>query len=191
MLNSQLIVVLGGIICFSAPLYSNPLIVLKIHFSGLSFTRKKVYARVFQWQEYINVVGISALSSKKTMCQFFELLIFSQDILGNDHYVPELNNLILKGTLIEAFYLSGKTNYKKSETWFRRWKSAEDNNAKINVSLNTPCAFFLFKARAFLQFLFPRNLLFLQVLRTSVSLIVWHSFTYLFLYKRTSIKNIK
>ena len=58
----------------------------------------------------------------------------------------------------------------KYETRFCRRKTAEDNNAKINVSPNIPCTFLLFKASAFLQIFFPRNLLFRQVLRTSVFL---------------------
>ena len=41
------------------------------------------------------------------MSQFFEILIFSQDIYGNVHYVPEIN-LIFEGTLIKAFYLPKK-----------------------------------------------------------------------------------
>ena len=47
-------------------------------------------------------------------------------------------------------------------------KNAEDKNAKINVFPNIPCIFLLFKASAFLQIFFPRNLLFRQVLKTSV-----------------------
>ena len=91
------------------------------------------------------------------MSQFFETLIFSQDIWGNVHYVPEIN-LISQGTLIKAFYLPKKTISKKSETRFCRRKTAEDNNAKIKVFPNMPCTFLLFKASAYLQIFFPRNL---------------------------------
>ena len=58
----------------------------------------------------------------------------------------------------------------KSEAQFSRRKTAEDNNAEINVFLNIPCDFLLLKATAFLQIFFPRSLLFRQVLRTSVFL---------------------
>ena len=92
------------------------------------------------------------------MSQFFEILIFSQDIWGNVHYVSEIN-LISQGTLIKAFYLPSKANQKKSETQFCRRKAAEDNNAKINVSPNIHCIFLLFKASAFLEIFIPRNLL--------------------------------
>ena len=54
----------------------------------------------------------------------------------------------------------------KSETQFCRGKTAEDNKAKINVFPNIPSK--LFKASVFLPIFSPRNLLFLQVLRTSV-----------------------
>ena len=59
---------------------------LKVRFQFFSFASKKV-----QW-----------FSSDKTVSQFFEILIFSQDIYGNVHYVPEIN-LISEGTLIKAF----------------------------------------------------------------------------------------
>ena len=42
--------------------------------------------------------------------------------------------------------------------------------SKKNVSPNIPCTFLLFKASAFLQTFFPRNLLFRKVLRASVFL---------------------
>ena len=49
-------------------------------------------------------------------------------------------------------------------------KTAEDNNAKINVFPNVSCTFLFFKASAFLQMFFPRNLFFRQVLRRPVFL---------------------
>ena len=97
------------------------------------------------------------------------MLIFSQEIWGNVHYVLEIK-LISSGTLIKAFYLPNKTFLKKSETLFCRTMTAEDNNAKIKVLTNIPCTFLPFKVSAFLQKIFPRNLLFRQVLRTSVFL---------------------
>ena len=103
------------------------------------------------------------------MSRFCEILVFSKDISGKVHYVLEIN-LISKGTLIKACYLLNKTIEKKSETRFCRQKTAEDNNVKINIFPNVPCTFLLFKASAFLQMFFPRNLLFRQVLRTSVFL---------------------
>ena len=51
------------------------------------------------------------------MSQFFEILIFSQDIWGNVHSDPEIN-LIFEATLIKTFYLWSKTSQKKSETQF-------------------------------------------------------------------------
>ena len=75
-------------------------------FSGLFFCEQKG-TRIFQWQEDIKiVVVIIALSSTKES-YFFQILIFSQDISGKVHYVPEIN-LIFKGTLIKALYLLNK-----------------------------------------------------------------------------------
>ena len=45
-------------------------------------------------------------------------------------------------------------------------KTAEDDNAKINIFPNILCTFLLFKASAFLQIFFPRFEI--EVLRTSV-----------------------
>ena len=101
------------------------------------------------------------------MSQFLKIFIFSQDIWGNVPYAPEIN-LISYGTLIKAFYLPNKKISKKSETRFYRRKAVEDNTAKINVFPKIPCTFLLFKASAFPQIFFRRNLLFRHVLRTSV-----------------------
>ena len=43
------------------------------------------------------------------MRQVFQILIFSQDIWANVHYVPKLN-LISEGTRIKAVYLPIKAN---------------------------------------------------------------------------------
>ena len=67
---------------------------------------------------------------------------------------------------------------KKSDTRSCRQKTAEDYYAKINVSPNIPCTILPFKASAFFQIFFRRNLPFRQVLRRSVFLSVvkvWYS----------------
>ena len=85
-LNSQFIVVLDGTICFSVQFCDNSLLVLKMRFQAFCFASKEV--RVFSSDpEDINVVVINALLSKKA----FIYLIFSQNIWGNVHYVPEIN----------------------------------------------------------------------------------------------------
>ena len=77
----------------------------------------------------------------KTVSQFSEILIFTQDIWGNVHYVQ---GFVDKGQL--------KTINPK-----KRFQ-------------NIPSKFLLFKASAFLQIFFQRNLFFRQVLRMSVFL---------------------
>ena len=86
------------------------------------------------------------------MSQFFEILIFSQDIHGNVHYVAEIN-LISKGTI-----MSPKQNNLK-EIWDMvcRRKAAEGDNANINVPPNITCTLLPFKVSAFLQVFFPRK----------------------------------
>ena len=46
--------------------------------------------RVFQWQEDVDVVIVSALSSTKLCLSFFKILNFSQSIWAKVHYVPEI-----------------------------------------------------------------------------------------------------
>ena len=153
-------------------------------FSG-HFFRKENGARVFHWQEIL--ISLLSLSSTKPCLSFFEILIFNQDIWGNVHYVPEIN-LISWGTLMKALYLASKPNKKKSETQFCRQKTAEDNNAKINIFPNIFCTFLLFKAIPLLLISFSKNLLFLQVLRTSVFLnSKCLTFLYLFISLLTNI----
>ena len=170
-----------GKICFSVWFCNNLLLVLKMRFQVFSF--ESIIVQRFSSDSD----GFSALSSAKpsilktqfssAKSQFFEILVFSQDICGNVHYLPEIN-LISWGTLIKP---RGK---KKSETQFWRRKTAEDNNAEINVSPNIPCTFLLCKAGWFLQIFFPRNLICNKFWEGHFFWIVnvWHSFNSLFFY---------
>ena len=89
-LNIQFTVVLNGITCFSARFCDNSLLVLKMPFQLFSFASKKVQGS----SSDIDVVVISDLTiNYKTVSQFFEILILSQDICGNVHYVSEINQL--------------------------------------------------------------------------------------------------
>ena len=51
---------------------------------------------------------LSVLFHLENCVSVFWILIFSQDILRNAHYVPEIK-LISEGTLMKAFYLPNKT----------------------------------------------------------------------------------
>ena len=90
------------------------------------------------------------------MSRFYKILIFSQDIWGNVHYICEIN-LISEGTLIKAFYLLSKTNQKKSETSFCKRKTVEDDNAENKRFPEYTLYLLLFKASAFLQIFLPRK----------------------------------
>ena len=79
-MNSQFTVVLNGIVCFSVRFCDYSLLMLKVRFQVFSFASKKVQV-LFNHGSFIY----------KTVSQFFEILIFSQDIWGNVHYVPEIN----------------------------------------------------------------------------------------------------
>ena len=128
---------------------------------------------------------LSALSSTK-LSQFFKILIFSKDIWGNVHYVPEIN-LISYGTLIKAFISRAEQTKRNLRHGFLD-EGQLKTIMKINVSPNMPCTFLLFKASAFLQSFFPSNLLSGQVLKTSFFLnSKYLTFLYLFI---SLLKNI-
>ena len=117
---------------------------------------------------------------------------FQPRYLGKRSLCPGNQSHFL-GNSVKAFYLPSKTNQKKSETRFCRPKSAEDSNAKINVSPNISCTFLIFKASAFFQIFVPKiyfSVKFWELQFFSI-VNVWHSFTYSYLYKRMSFKNIK
>ena len=42
-------------------------------------------------------------------------------------------------------YLSQKLRFQKTETWFCRWKSTDNNDINIFLSLENPCTFLLTK----------------------------------------------
>ena len=88
-LNIQFTVVLNGIICFSVRFCDNSLLVLKMRFQVFSFASKKVQG--FSSDMKILMSLLSVLFYLQNVSQFFEILIFSQDIWGNVHYVPEIN----------------------------------------------------------------------------------------------------
>ena len=98
-LNSQFTAVLNGIICFSVRFCDNSLLCIFRFF--LSQAKR---FKVFQWQQDINIVVISVLSSTTRVSVFWNFNF----IWGNVHYVPEIN-LISQECLIKAFYFPNKT----------------------------------------------------------------------------------
>ena len=135
---------------------------------------------------------LSVLFNLQNCVSVFWILIFTQDIWGNVHYVPWgwsfSKKLWKKSFISQAKQIKGNLRYT-----FVDKRELEDNNAKISISPNITWTLLLFKASAFLQIFFPRSLLSWQVLRTSVFVgsKCLTSLTYFFLYYRTSIKNIK
>ena len=81
-LNSQFTVVLDDIIYFSVQFCNNSLLVLKMHFQVFSFAGKKVQG--FPSDRKILMFLLSVLFHLQNH-------VFSQDIWGNIHYVPEIN----------------------------------------------------------------------------------------------------
>ena len=84
-LNSQFNIVLNDMICFSAQFCENSLLVLKMRFQVFSLASKKVQG--FSSDRKMLMQLYSLFFIYKTISQFFEILISSQDIWGNVHYV--------------------------------------------------------------------------------------------------------
>ena len=105
-LNSQFTAVLNDIICFSIRFCDNSILVLKMRFQAFPFVSKKVQR--FSGDRKILMSMLSVLFHLQNRVSVFEILIFSQDIWGDVHYVPKIN-LISLGTLLKAFYLPSKT----------------------------------------------------------------------------------
>ena len=105
---------MNGIICFSVRFCDNSLLVLKMRFQVFSFASKKVQG--FSSDMKILMSLLSVLFYLQNVSQFFEILIFSQDIWGNVHYVPEIN-LISYGTLIilnSDYFISRTKQFKRN-----------------------------------------------------------------------------
>ena len=82
---------MNGIICFYVRFCDNSLLVLKMRFQILSFASKKVQG--FSGDMKILMWFLSVLFYLQNRAQIFGILIFSQDIWRNVHYVPEMKLL--------------------------------------------------------------------------------------------------
>ena len=82
-------VVLNSMICFSVRFCDNSLLVLKMRFQVFSFASKNVQG--FSSDRKILMTLLSVLFHLQNCVSVFEILIFSQVIWGNVHYVAEIN----------------------------------------------------------------------------------------------------
>ena len=87
--NSQFTVVLSGIICFSERFCDNSLLVLKMRYQVFSFASKMVQR--LSSDRNILMSLLSVPFHLQNPASVFEILVFSKDISGNVHYVPEIN----------------------------------------------------------------------------------------------------
>ena len=123
---------------------------LKMRYQVFSFANKYLFSqkgtRISQWQEDVNAVLIIAVLA---VSQFF-----NQDIWGKRSLCPWNQPHFLRNS--DKSLISLDQN-KLKEIWDTvcRRERAEHDNAKINVSANIPCTFFLFKGSAFLHIFFP------------------------------------
>ena len=104
--------------------------------------------RVFQWQEDINVVVISAISSTKPCLSIWDFNFQPRNIAKRSSCPWNQPHILRKS---DESLLSPD----KSETQFCRRKTAEGDNVRINVSPKKHCTFLLFKGSAFPQIFFP------------------------------------
>ena len=121
-----------GIICFSGRFCDNSLLVLKMRFQVSPFTTKKVQG--FSGDRKILMSLLSVLFQKP--CLSFLKFGFLAKIYGDTFIMSLQSTSFPKELLIEAFYLPSKTLRQ-----FCRRKTAENNNAKIDVSPSLLCTF--------------------------------------------------
>ena len=100
-------------------------------FPGFFFHKQKGI-RVFQWQEDTNVIVIIALSS--FMSQFFEILIFRQDIW--EMFIMSMKSTSFLKELWWKPFISQVKQIKRNLRQFCRWKTTEGDDAKINIFLS-------------------------------------------------------
>ena len=105
-------------------------------------------------------------SEKKILMSLLSVLFHLQNsVFGNFNFYPRY---LGKHSLCLSNQPHFLTNSDKSflspaqKTRLCRQNAVEDNNAKISIFPNILCTFSLFKASAFLQIFFPRNLPFRQ-----------------------------
>ena len=147
-LNSQFIVVLDGITCFSVRFCNNSLLVLKMRFQVFPFASKKVQG--FSSDMKILMSLLSVLFHLQNCVSVFLNFNFKPRYLRKRTLCPWNQPHFLRNS--DKNLLSPEQNkFKKPETCFCRRKTVEDNNSKINVSPNIPYTFLLFKASAFLS----------------------------------------
>ena len=151
---------------------------LKVRFQVFSFASKKVQGFSSDMKTLMSLSSL--LLQLQNHVSVFWNFNFGQYICRETFLMSLKSTSFPKGTLIKAFYLPRKTIWKKSETKICRRKTAEDNNANINVPPNIPCTFlyfFFFKVSAFLQNFFPEKSKFWEDQFFSV-VNVWHSFPF-------------
>ena len=88
-LNRQFTFLVNRTICFSVRICDNSLLVLKMPFQVFSFSSKKVQGFALTGRYKCCCYQCSFIY--KILSQFFEILVFSQDIWRNVHFVPEVN----------------------------------------------------------------------------------------------------
>ena len=131
---------------------------LKMRFQVFSFTNKKVQR--FSSDRKI-LIFLPVLFDLQNRVSVFWSFNFWPRYLGKHSLRPWNQPHFLRNSG-KSLLSPKQNNLKKSETWFCRWKTGEDNNPKINIFSNIPWTFLLFRAGAFLRIFFPRNLLFWQ-----------------------------
>ena len=136
----------------------------------------KVFLRVFQWKEDVNVVVLIVLLSTKRCLSFLKFQ-FLVKIFG-EIIIMSVKSTSFPKELWYKPFISQSKQIKRNLRQFCRWKTAQDDNAKTNVSTNILCTFLLFKGSACLQIFFLIKSKFWE--RQFFLIVnVWH--TYLFL----------
>ena len=119
-----------------------------------SFEEQK-RTRYIRGNVYFGIVDFSCLSSTKP-CLRFLLIYFSRKIKG--FYQSSLGNEVdFRNIMNVSPNICQKVEFQKTETRFSWWKSTENNDIDIFLSLENPCTFLLAKKNIWEKGVFNTN----------------------------------
>ena len=114
------------------------------------FLRKKIWKNALALKGkmgnvYFGIIIFSCLLSTRPCIRFF-LTCFTREIKG--FYQSSLANEIdFRDIMNISQNILGKNQNFKNLTWFCRWKSTDDKDVNIFLSLENPCTFLLAKEK--------------------------------------------
>ena len=120
----------------------------KIWRNALAWKSKKlqgIFGKTFIWHYYLQLSFVY-----KTVSQIsFKLFCSGDKIIRVKNYQSSIGNEVDFRDILNVSpdILAKNWNFKKLRQWFCRWKSTDNNDINIFLSLENPCTFLLAKNR--------------------------------------------